>query len=162
MNAELRDRREDTYHLLVAHGIAQSEVVTRLSDQYGVSKSAIRKDIRQMPTWLPKLSVDFGAGIVRLTRLRDQQQKLEQLSLQAERDKNYNAAVGARREIRKAIMAEEQISVRMGLSPEGEAADEDAWDDEIATGLDPEDEALLDEFCRVDDGVGESITVDED
>ncbi|WP_101294155.1 hypothetical protein [Halegenticoccus soli] len=149
MNDKLRARREETYRMLVAHGRPQAEVIARLSDEYGVTKNAIRQDIKQMTEWLPDLSVDFGAGIVRLTRLRDQQQELELLAMKAERDENYNAAVGARREIRKAIMAEEQIASRMGLAPEGEA-DENAWEKEVQSNISRVEEALLDEFCGLD------------
>ena len=157
MNPELRERREDTYQLLVAHGIKRSEVVARLSDQYGVTKTTIRRDIDQMPEWLPEISVDFGAGIVRLTRLRDQQQELERLALEAQREGNLNAAVGARREIRQAILAEEEIASRMGLAPEVEG-EEEAMETEIEQSLSGAEEALLNEWS----GVGDPVEIDQD
>lgn len=153
MNDELRDRRQETYQMLVAHGISQTEVVKRLSDRYNVSKSAIRKDIKNMNSWLEDLSVDFGAGIVRLTRLRDQQQQLEQVALQARNDGEAQTEIRARQEIRKAIMAEDRMATRLGLSPDGAAAEDVS--EEFGGSLDPEDEALLNEWCGIE-------TVDED
>ncbi|WP_436347050.1 hypothetical protein [Natronorubrum sp. FCH18a] len=148
MKDELRQRRQETYRMLVAHGISHSEVVKRLSDSYDVSKSAIRKDIKNMNSWLPDLSVDFSAAIVRLTRLRDQQQELESVALQARRDGDPRTEIRARQEIRKSIMAEHNIATDVGLTPDsGEGA---AALEEIDTGIDPEDEALLDEFCGIE------------
>jgi len=148
MNEELRERREQTYRQLVAYGRPHAEVVARLADEYDVTRDAIRKDIKQMPEWLGDLSVDFGAGIVRLTRLRDQQQELEMLALQAQQDGDLNAAIRARREIRNAILAEEQIADRMGLAPEGEATDEEEpWGEPIEMGLSETNEALVNEWA---------------
>lgn len=37
MNAELRERREETYRMLYRHGVDHAEVVARLSDQYDIT-----------------------------------------------------------------------------------------------------------------------------
>jgi len=152
----LKERRQETYNLLYRHGVDYSEAVQRLSDSYGVSKSAIRKDISRMGSWITEIKVDLGDGLLRISKVRDQHQDLEQVALEARRDGDLETVIRAQKAIIKALEVEDRMAARLGLTPDDvETAEEQT---EIVGSLDPEDEELLDEWCRIE---GEGVDLED-
>lgn len=152
----LNERRQETYNLLYRYGVDYTEGVQRLSDSYGVSKSAIRKDISRMGSWITEINVDLGDGLLRVSKVRDQHQDLEQVALEARRDGDLETVIRAQRAILKALEVEDRMAARLGLTPDdAEIAEEQT---EIVGSLDPEDEEFLDEWCRIE---GEGVDLED-
>lgn len=152
----LKERRVETYNLLYRHGVDYSEAVQRLSDSYGVSKSAIRKDISRMGSWITEINVDLADGLLRVAKVRDQHQDLEQVALEARRDGDLETVIRARKAIVQALQAEDRMAARLGLTPDDAETAEGALDP--GGSLDPEDEDLLNEWCGLE---GEPVDLDE-
>ena len=146
MNDELRERRRETYRMLYRHGVDHAEVVARLSEQYGVTRDAIRKDIKQMSDWLPKIQVGLEEGVLRLSKIRDQHQDLELVALQARQDGDLTAEIQARKAIVQTLEAEAEMAERLGLTGDDE---EETWAEPIETGLSLTQEAFVDEWSGV-------------
>jgi len=145
----LKERRQETYNLLYRHGVDYTEAVQRLSDSYGVSKSAIRKDVSRMGSWVTDINVDLGDGLLRLSKVRDQHQDLEQVALEARRDGDLETVIRAQKAIIKALEVEDRMAARLGLTPDDAETAEPQT--EIGGSLDPADEALLEEWCGLAD-----------
>jgi hypothetical protein len=65
VNEKLFRRRRDMLRLL-SMGNSTLAVFTKLSEEYGVSKAAIRRDYNRMETWLPEFLVLQGVLVTRL------------------------------------------------------------------------------------------------
>lgn len=165
MKAELRERREETYRMLYRHGVDHAEVVSRLSDRYGVSESAIRKDINRMSSWIRDIKPDLGEGVLRLAKIRDQHQELELLAIRARQEGDIDAERRAREAVVRTLEAQARMAERLELTGDDE---EEAWAEPIETGLSLTQEAFVDEWSGVateptyltDDG--ELVRVDAD
>jgi len=141
MRPDLRERRRETYRLLYRLGVSYSDAVSRLAEQYDVTESAIENDIAKMSGWITEIDVPLADGLLRVRQVREQVQELEQLALQAQQNEDLTEARRAREAIVKAIRTEDQMARRLGLTEESPVKEG------VHDGLDPEDEALLDEFC---------------
>lgn len=144
----LLERREETYNLLYRHGVDYSEAVQRLSDSYGVSKSAIRKDVSRMPSWISDINANLGDGLLRVAKVRDQHQDLEEVALEARRDGDLETVIRARKAIVQSLRVEDRMAARLGLTPDDAETAEDVLDP--GGSLDPEDEDLIEEFCGLE------------
>ena len=152
MRPDLRERRRETYRLLYRLGVPYSQAVTRLADQYDVTESAIENDIAKMSGWITKIDVPLADGLLRVRQVREQVQELEQVALQAKQDGDLTEARRAREAIVDAVETENRMAQRLGLT------NEEPVQIEVAGGLDPDDEELLDEFCGID---GDAVELGE-
>lgn len=119
MKEELRERREETWNLLVVNGMDYSKVVERLSEKYGVAESTISTDINRMDDWLPKLDrVSQKSGHSRLKELRQNRQRLQQMALEARQDGDLEKELQIRRQIDKAIERDVSLAQSLGLTIE--------------------------------------------
>lgn len=155
MRPDLRERRRETYRLLYRLGVNYGDAVSRLAEEYDVSESAIRKDIERMSGWITELDVPLTDGLLRVRQVHEQAQELETLALQAKQDGDLTEARRAREAIVKAIETENRMAQRLGFT------NEEPVQVELASGLDPEDEDLLDEFTRSGELDGDDVALDE-
>lgn len=149
MREDLRERREDAFHLIYRMGVSPSKAVARLAEQYGCSESAVWTDLGRMGEWITsdELNVSFQDGVLRLAKVRAQHQELEQLALQARESGDLAEARRCREAIVSAIETENDLAQSLGLTNEMPTQVE-------VSGLDPKDEKLLDEWCRPADDAG--------
>lgn len=154
MRSDLRERRRDTYRLLYRLGCSYSDTVSRLAEEYDVTESAIENDIAKMSGWITELDVPLTDGLLRVRQVREQAQELETLALQAKQDGDLTESRRAREAIVKAIETENRMAQRLGVT------NAEPVQVELASGLDPEDEDLVDEFAGVE-GEGEEVDLDE-
>lgn len=152
MRPDLRERRRETFRLMYRLGLPQRDVVARLADQYDVSEAAVRKDIQRMSGWITEIDVPLQDGVLRVRQIREQVQELEQAALEAKQDGDLAEARRCRDAIVKAIKTEDQMARRLGLTDEAPNQVEEI------DGLDPEDEALLDEWCGLE---SDAVDLDE-
>jgi len=145
MREDLRERREQTFELIYRMGVSPSKAVARLADQYDCSESAVWTDLGRMGDWITsdKLNVSFQDGILRVAKVRAQHQELEQLAVQAQQDGDPAEARRCREAIVSAVETEDQMARRLGLTNEA------SKQIEVGT-LEPEDEELLEEWCRIE------------
>lgn len=152
MRDDLRQRRERTWELLVVMGIEYSQAVTRIASEFDCSEGTVKSDISRMESWLSELDVNYYSGVSRLRELRQQRQRLNQMAMQAQQDEAREEELKVRKEIRRNIEKDIKMSQRLGLT------NEEPTEIELADGLDPEDEELLEEFCGVE---GEPVDLEE-
>jgi hypothetical protein len=151
MNQELRERRERTWELLVVMGVQYSQVVQRVAEQYGCAESTVKTDISRMESWVGKLDVSYYSGVSRLRELRHARQRLRQYEMQAQQDEDEDLASRINDKIETNLKTDLRISQKLGLTSETPTQVE-------VGGLDPEDEALLDEWCRIE---GEEVDLED-
>lgn len=152
MRDDLRQRRERTWELLVVMGIEYSQAVARIASEFDCSEGTVKSDISRMESWLPDLDVNYYSGVSRLRELRQQRQRLNQMAMQAQQDEDRDQELKVRKEIRQNITKDIRMSQRLGL------ANEEPTEIEVAGGLDPEDEELLEEFCGIE---GDTIDLED-
>lgn len=143
MKEELRERRERTWELLVVMGVQYSQAVSRVANQFDVAESTVKTDISRMETWVDKLDVSYYSGVSRLRELRQARQRLRQYEMQAQQDEDADLASRINDKIAKNLKADLRISQKLGLTNEETTQVE-------VSGLDPEDEELLEEWCRIE------------
>lgn len=146
MMDDLRSRRRETYELLYRHGVPYGETVSRIADQYGVAESTVKSDISNLSDWVGELDVSLHDGLLRVRKIRDQHQELEQVALEARRDEDFGAVIRARKAIVQAIETEDRMARRLGITDEAPVRVE------VTDNLDPKDEELLEEFCGLEGG----------
>jgi len=151
MKEELRERRERTWELLVVMGVSYSQTVSRISDQYDCAESTVKTDISRMESWVGDLDVSYYSGVSRLRELRQARQRLRQYEMQAQQDEDQDLASRINDKIAKNLKADLRISQKLGLTNETPTQVE-------VSGLDPEDEELLDEWCGIE---GESVELED-
>ena len=151
MNQDLRERRERTWELLVVMGVQYSQVVSRVAEQFDCAESTVKTDISRMETWVDKLDVSYYSGVSRLRELRQARQRLRQYEMQAQQDEDADLASRINDKIAKNLKADLRISQKLGLT------NEEATQVEVS-GLDPEDEELLDEWCDIE---GEGVDLED-
>lgn len=151
MREELRERRERTWELLVVMGVSYSNTVTRIAEQFECAESTVKTDISRMETWVGDLDVSYYSGVSRLRELRQARQRLRQYEMQAQQDEDPDLASRINDKIAKNLKADLRISQKLGLTNETPTQVE-------VSGLDPEDEELLDEWCGVE---GESVDLED-
>lgn len=148
MRDSLRERREETFELLIVMGVGFNETVARIADQFDCAEGTVKSDINRMSEWLPKLDPDgAGSSYTRLREVRQARQRQRRYEMMAQRDDDYQAASRIADRLIKNIRLEVELSERFGL------VDDEPADLELAQDLDPEDDALLDEWA----GVGEPL-----
>ncbi|UTF56010.1 hypothetical protein [Natronosalvus rutilus] len=152
MRDELRARREETWRLLVEMGIGYSDAVARIAENFDCNESTVKTDISRMETWIGELDVAYYSGVSRLRELRQQRQRLNQMALEARQQEDLTTEKSVRQEIRQNLESDMRMSQRLGLT------NEEPQQFELAQGLEPEDEELLDEFCGVE---GEAVSLEE-
>lgn len=145
MRDDLRQRRERTWELLVVMGIGYSQAVARIASEFDCSEGTVKSDISRMESWLPELDVNYYSGVSRVRELRQQRQRLNQMAMQAQQNEDLQEERKIRQTIIRSIIKDVRITQRLGLT------NEEPQQIEVAGGLDPEDEELLNEFCNVDD-----------
>ena len=152
MREDLRERREQTFHLIYRMGVSPSKAVARIADQHDCSESAVWTDLGRMGDWITsdELNVSFQDGILRVAKVRAQHQELEQLAVQAQQDGDPAEARRCREAIVSAVETEDQMARRLGLTDEAPH--------QVEVDLDPEDEELLDEWCGLG---GDAVNLDE-
>lgn len=151
MREELRERRERTWELLVVMGVSYSNTVTRIAEQFDCAESTVKTDISRMESWVGDLDVSYYSGVSRLRELRQARQRLRQYEMQAQQDEDPDLASRINDKIAKNLKADLRISQKLGLTNETPTQVE-------VSGLDPEDEELLDEWCGLE---GESVDLEE-
>ena len=151
MKEELRERRERTWELLVVMGVQYSQAVSRVANQFDVAESTVKTDISRMETWVDKLDVSYYSGVSRLRELRQARQRLRQYEMQAQQDEDADLASRINDKIAQNLKADLRISQKLGLT------NEEATQVEVS-GLDPEDEELLEEWCRIE---GEGVDLED-
>lgn len=152
MRDELRERRERTWELLVVMGVSYTDTVQRISQEFDVAEGTIKSDISRMENWVGELDVSYYSGVSRLREMRQARQRLRQYEMQAQSDEDYQLAAKINEKYWKNVRADLRVSQRLGLT------NEEPHEIEVADGLDPEDEDLLDEFCGVE---GEAVDLEE-
>jgi len=143
MREELRERRERTWELLVVMGVSYSNTVTRIAEQFDCAESTVKTDISRMESWVGDLDVSYYSGVSRLRELRQARQRLRQYEMQAQQDEDPDLASRINDKIAKNLKADLRISQKLGLTNETPTQVE-------VSGLDPEDEELLDEWCGLE------------
>jgi hypothetical protein len=151
MNQELRERRERTWELLVVMGVQYSQVVQRVAEQYDCAESTVKTDISRMESWVGKLDVSYYSGVSRLRELRQARQRLRQYEMQAQQDEDQDLASRINDKIETNLKTDLRISQKLGLTSETPTQVE-------VGGLDPEDEAVLEEWCRIE---GEEVDLED-
>lgn len=117
MRDDLRQRREDTWEMLVVQGFSYTRVVNRLAEKYNVSEGAIKSDIHRIDDWLPDLNeVSQKSGVSRLRELRQNRQRLQQMALEAREAGNTDEELAIRRQIDKAVQTDVELSQSLGLT----------------------------------------------
>ena len=117
MRPELRDRREETWDLLVVKGLKYSTVCERLAAKYDVKENTIEKDISRMKNWLPELiRVDDTGGYSRLREIRQNRQRMQQMAMEARRDGDRKEELRIRRLIDQAVELDITISQSLGMT----------------------------------------------
>lgn len=117
MRPDLRERREETWDLLVVKGLKYGDVVERLATKYDVTEGAIEYDISEMDTWLPKIDVSsMESGVSRLRELRQNRQRLQQMAMEARQDGDRDAELSIRRRLDKAIELDVKLSQSLGVT----------------------------------------------
>lgn len=86
MRSALRERRREVYRMRYRFGVDESEVVSRLVNQYDVTEATIQHDLNTMDEWLSELDIPLTNEYAQLRNLRDQQQELEQLAIRAQQE----------------------------------------------------------------------------
>lgn len=151
MREELRERRERTWELLVVMGVSYSQTVTRIAENFDCAESTVKTDISRMESWVGDLDVSYYSGVSRLRELRQARQRLRQYEMQAQQDEDPDLASRINDKIAKNLKADLRISQKLGLTNETPTQVE-------VSGLDPEDEELLDEWCGLE---GESVDLED-
>ena len=126
MDEDLRERRSETWELLVVRGFDYGDVVSRIATKHGVSETAVQTDISRMEDWLPKLDhTNFSSGVSRLRELRSNRQRRQQMVLEARRDDNRELERELLKEIDWAIDMDVRLSQSLGEThSEGTSLDE--------------------------------------
>lgn len=151
MREELRERRERTWELLVVMGVSYSQTVSRIAENFDCAESTVKTDISRMESWVGDLDVSYYFGVSRLRELRQARQRLRQYEMQAQQDEDPDLASRINDKIAKNLKADLRISQKLGLTNETPTQVE-------VSGLDPEDEELLDEWCGLE---GESVDLED-
>lgn len=152
MDDELRERREETWRLYVEMGVSFTETAARIADQFDEKQTTIKTDISRMSDWLPKLDEgDLFNSHSRLREIRSARQRQRQYEMMAQREEDYEAASRIATRITKNVRVEREMCEALGI------ISEEPTDFELAQDLDPEDEALLDEWA----GVGEPLELED-
>lgn len=151
MKESLRERRERTWELLVVMGVSYSQTVTRIADNFDCAESTVKTDISRMETWVGDLDISYYTGVSRLRELRQARQRLRQYEMQAQQEEDPDLASRINDRLARNIKADIRISQKLGL------ANEEPTQLDVS-GLDPEDEELLDEWCNVE---GEAVDLEE-
>lgn len=150
MRRELRDRREQTWELLVLMGIPYGETVERIAAEYDVRETTVESDINRMEDWLPNLDVNYYSGISRLRELRQARQRQHQLSMEARREDDRELERKVLRDRVQNIETDVHLSQRLGLANEEPSSiefgnDVDEMEERLlenATGGDVSDEEI--------------------
>ena len=119
MKEDLRQRRDETFEMLVIKGYEYRRVVDTLAERYDVAPSTIETDIGRMSDWLPRLAYyddDSGAG--RIIELKKNRQRLHQMATEARSEGDTALELKIRRRIDKAIEADIRLSQSLGLTNE--------------------------------------------
>lgn len=152
MRDELRERRERTWEVLVELGVDYGDAVSRIAQEFDCAEGTVKSDISRMDSWIRDLDVAYYTGISRLRELRSQRQRLNQMAMQAQQDEDLAEERKIRKTILDSIIKDIRASQKLGL------ANEEPTQVELASGLDPEDEDLVDEFAGIG---GEEVDLEE-
>jgi len=160
MRDDLIRRRERTFELLYEMGVPRSEVVSRLADEFDVAETTISTDIGRMSDWITsdEISVPLADGALRIAMVHSQAQELVRLGMQAERDGDLAEARRCRKAAGNLVKSEGEMAERLGFTEEQSHPEisVDFGSREAASGLKPEDESLLDEWCGLT-GDGDAV-----
>lgn len=117
MDEELRERRAETWRLLIVQGRSYGDVVEHIAAKYDVSESGVRTDISRMGDWVPKLSrIDDEAGHSRVRELRDARQRLQRMAEEAKKDGNFSREERLIGQITKNIQLDVSLCQSLGLT----------------------------------------------
>ena len=137
MRRDLKDRREETFDLLVNKGFAYRKVVERIASKYDISESGVESDINRMDDWLPELIDESDQsrkdGLVRLRELKSNRERLQRMALEAKRDDDLDKELAIRRKIEDSIELEVALRQSLGHMEREPTAVENAMAD-FATG----------------------------
>ena len=119
MDDDLRQRREQTWELLVVRDESYTAVCETLADEYDVTVHAIEKDIARMDDWLPKLdAASTKSGASRIRELRRNRKRRRELlrEVQADPEASRSEELRLLREIDEAVQMDVQISQSVGMT----------------------------------------------
>lgn len=119
MRQDLRERRLETWDLLVIKGIPYGDVVTRLADKYGTAESTIESDIGRMDNWFPKLDLtddELVRAQMRLREHRQNRQEIQQLILRIRNNDNISDATKIKRELEARRQLDESVEREVQLA----------------------------------------------
>lgn len=134
MDPEIRERRLDTWDMLVVKGLDFSKVVSRLAEQYDTTENAIKTDISRMDNWLPKLDIaSQKSGVSRLRELRQNRQRLQMMAMEAHQQGDLEKELKIRRRIDKAVETDVKLSQSLGLAEKEPEQVEVGWKEYITS-----------------------------
>jgi hypothetical protein len=154
MREDLRERRQQTYHMLYRLGVSYGNTVSRIAEEYDVAESTVKSDIANMSNWVRELDVSLHDGLLRVRKVRDQHQELEQLALEARQNGDLAEARRAREAIVKALETENRMAQRLGLTNE----EPQRHEVEIGETLSEEDQEMLNDICGIE---GDTVDLEE-
>lgn len=141
MDDELRQRRQETWDLLVVKGIDYGKVVSRIASKYDISESGVESDISRMDNWLPELDPhNLESGLSRIRELRQNRQRLQQMALEAQNEGNLDKELRIRRQIEESVETDVELAQSLGLTEKEAEEVEVGWREFIQTGHDEADD----------------------
>lgn len=117
MDEELRQRREQTWEMLVIQDREYGEVVGVLADEYDVTRRAIEQDISKMGDWLPKLDqMSTKSGASRLRELRHNRKRRREIlhEMQDDEDTDPKEELRVLSQLDQAIEMDVRLSQSLG------------------------------------------------